>query len=209
MYYSYPNFPILPKTLIDDINDHFEKCRSLLVPIEGFKHFMVLPQSKEEIEKTHPLTGNVENSLGYPTSVAANKFPNVCLFRIIPAPRFLEIWLEENIPIRGWHASLQEFVEGDFFIPHIDLMRNIAYNYLFETGGDNVRTVFYEPKEEYKNYTIAPRTFIPYERIQEVESTVFPTNKWHQLSVDKIHSVENLDPNKRRFSLTLSIFNFM
>lgn len=207
MYYSYPNFPQIPDFLVDEIKEHFEKCRPLLVPIEDFKHFMVLPQAKEEIEKLHPLTGNVENSLGYPTSVAANAFPNVCLFRIIPAPKFVDAWLEKNIPVTGWHASLQEFVEGNFFIPHIDLLRNVAYNYLFEAGGDNVKTVFYKPREEYKSYTVAPRTFIPYERIQEVDSVSFPTNTWHRLAVDQIHSVENLDPTKRRVSLTLSMFN--
>lgn len=208
MYYSYPAFPQIPQSLVDDMTAHFEKCRPQLVPIENFKHFMVMPQAKAEIEKTHPLTGNVENSLGYPTSVAANQFPNVCLFRIIPAPTFVNTWLEKNIPVAGWHASLQEFVEGDFFIPHIDLMRDVAYNYLMDTGGEEVRTVFYKPRDEFKSYTIAPRTFIPYDRIQETDSIVFPKNKWHQLKVDEIHSVENLNPAERRFSLTLSMFNF-
>lgn len=206
--YEYTNFPKLPQSIIQELYDWFNLHRPSLVPIEGFDHFKMMPQAHGHVDNEHPLTSELENNIGIPTRKAVEFYGNeVCSFSIMPTPPSVNKWIADNIPLKGVHASIQEFTNGKFFIPHRDLLRDVAYNYILETGGDNVKTCFYKPKPEFEHLNVTARTFIPYDRIDLIESTVFEKDQWHKLDVSKIHSVENIDPTTRRFSLTLSIFN--
>lgn len=206
--YTYTNFPKLPPNIIQELYDWFDLNRPSLVPIEGFNHFKMLPKAHGHVDNEHPLTSELENNLGVPTWKAIELYGNtVCSFSIMPTPATVNRWIADNIPLTGVHASIQEFTNGKFFIPHRDLLRDVAYNYILETGGDAVETCFYKPKPEFKHLDVTARTFIPYDRIDLVDSVIFESGQWHKIDVTNIHSVENIDPTKRRFSLTLSIFN--
>jgi hypothetical protein len=206
--YTYPNFPKLPPNIIQELYDWFDLNRPSLEPIEGFNHFKMLPKAHGHVDNEHPLTSELENNLGVPTWKAVELYGNtVCSFSIMPTPAIVNRWIADNIPLIGVHASIQEFTNGKFFIPHRDLLRDVAYNYILETGGDAVETCFYKPKPEFKHLDVTARTFIPYDRIDLVDSVIFESGQWHKIDVTNIHSVENIDPTKRRFSLTLSIFN--
>jgi hypothetical protein len=206
--HEYTNFPKLPQSIIQELYDWFNLHRASLVPIEGFDQFRMMPQDHRPVDSEHPLSFEVEKDIGIPTRKAVEFYGNeICFFNVMPAPPSVNKWIEDNIPVKGVYASIQEFTNGKFWIPHRDLLRDVAYNYVLETGGDNVKTCFYKPKPEYEHLNVSARTCIPYDRIDLIESTVFEKDQWHKIDVSKIHSVENIDPTKRRFSLSLSILN--
>ena len=69
---------------------------------------------------------------------------------------------------------------------HKDINRTIAYNYLIETGGDNINTNVFD------------------EGRQLIESECITTHRWHSIQVDKFHNVTNLQENSVRIAITLS-----
>jgi hypothetical protein len=96
----------------------------------------------------------------------------------------LHNWLE-NIFLFKFCCHYQIIFPG---IPiHIDVGRNVAYNYVIELGGPEVRTVFYGSKN----------------KDDVVQSEIIQANKWHSLEVAHYHSVENIDPNILRFSISV------
>jgi hypothetical protein len=117
----------------------------------------------------------------------------------------IKTWVNQNISRDINRIHIQIMFGGDFVIPHVDEIRQKAYNYILTTGGSDVETCFYEPKDEFKHLKITAQTYFPKDRLNKTYGiTIFP-KKWHRLSVNKIHSVENLDPTQRRISLTLSL----
>jgi hypothetical protein len=83
-------------------------------------------------------------------------------------------------------------------------MRSCAYNYIIETGGD-ATTCFWKPKDEFNHLKAYAQTVFPYDRLDLVEEVKIDKGRWHRLDTRQIHSVENLDPTKKRISLSLSI----
>jgi hypothetical protein len=208
MLYEKINFPKLPQHIINDIITEFDAVRQSFVPIEEYDRFLMLPGLEKDVDQEHPLTLNLENNLGFPSGEAAELYGNtVSYFSVMTASEKVHQWLQENLPLDQVFASIHEFRGGNIFFPHVDLMRQTAYNYVIDTGGDNVETVFYEPKPEFAHLEITPRTCIPYDRIQKVNSVICQQNEWYKLDVTNIHSVENIDNTKRRLNLSLSLFS--
>lgn len=203
MHYTiHREYPDLPQELAESVLSALEEKHNLnLSKFDGSK-FNISERSAGHIDNTYSVS-DIEGSLGLPGSEAEKRYPDLSNFTFIDAPEDVNKWAKENIS-PYCHANIQEFSNGSFFFPHKDLMRVKAINYLIETGGNEVRTCFYEPKKEYSDLPIYARTFIPYERIELVESITFTKGEWHSIDVSKIHSVENIDPEKRRVSLSLS-----
>jgi|TARA_R100000030_G_scaffold77306_1_gene60184 hypothetical protein len=67
---------------------------------------------------------------------------------------------------------------------HKDRGRTTAINYIIETGGNNVQTIWYE--EDYTTPT---------------HNVILPKKKWHELQVDLYHTVANIE--ERRFAITV------
>jgi len=87
------------------------------------------------------------------------------------------------------------YVEGGSFCgPHIDDVskRRHGLQLLLKAGGDNVKTIWYEPKEEFKNLSIIDYCGIPYSKIDLKSETCFEENCWYWMKFDSIHSIENL-----------------
>jgi len=203
--HKYVNFPDLPNNLILEISSYFRDNQSKLISINGSNHFktlhskMVSPDTLEDIS----------NNIGIPIKFADELYSDYCEYSIMPAPKTVNDWIYKNIPIDNIYASIQAFTNGKFFIPHRDVLRDTAYNYIIELGGTDVKTCFYKPKQEYSHLDTKAiiRTFIPYDRIELIDHVVFEKNKWHEIKVNNIHSVENIDPTSIRLSLTLSVIN--
>ena len=73
--------------------------------------------------------------------------------------------------------------------PHRDIGRNWALNYIFDTGGDNVTTRWYDDNK------------------CAIAETVIQPNRWCLLKVDNLHAVKNLKLGRLRtfISMDLSI----
>ena len=210
LYEPLLSLPKIPDNLVQILLDDFEFNRPRLVPTkDNFEKFKMLPEYKGKVDNEHENPDTLEGQLGVFTSMAQSIYnKEICNFNMmsVTSPTVLE-WLRDNLPFDSIHAGMQEFVNGVFFPPHVDLVRYRAINYAIDLGGDNVTTDFWQPTPQFANLAITPRTSMPYERIEKIGSYKVELNKWHQLDVTKIHSVENIDPSKRRFSLTLSRFN--
>lgn len=101
---------------------------------------------------------------------------------------------------RYWY--LQVVTGGSYVAPHIDDpgARSDGYFYLIRSGGIDVRTVWYEVKDEFKDRKLTYYAGIPYNKLDIVESHKLEEDSWHWLNFSKIHSVENQQ------SLRLSIW---
>lgn len=210
LYELLPEFPTIPDYIIQIALDDFEKHRHRLVPTkDNFEKFKMLPEYKGKVDNEHENPDDLASQLGVFTHMAQGVYnKEICNFNTMSITSEVVMrWLEDNLPIQGIHAGLQEFVNGDFFPPHVDLVRYRAINFPIELGGSNVTTDFWKPKEEFAHLKITPRTAFPYERIEKIASYKIELHKWHQLDVTNIHSVENIEPGKRRMSFTLSRFN--
>ena len=71
---------------------------------------------------------------------------------------------------------------------HVDIGRSVVFNYIIDTGGDDIRTIFYSKNNE--DYTI-------------IESHNIKPFKWHRLNVATPHSVSTISPNNKRISLSV------
>lgn len=100
--------------------------------------------------------------------------------------------------------QIQVVIGGQFVAPHIDdsNVRTSGFLYLLKTGGENVRTVWYEVKPEYKNLELSEYSGIPYSRLDVAEDNCLEEDCWHWMNFNKIHSVENQE------SLRISLWGY-
>jgi hypothetical protein len=82
--------------------------------------------------------------------------------------------------------------------PHVDSYRAMAINYLIEPGGDNVQTVFYNAVRPIKTESHN----LCYPEVSQIESHVFK-QAWYAFSVNRCHSVENLQTQRIFLALRL------
>ncbi len=106
-------------------------------------------------------------------------------------------WVRQNVIDTMDSVHIQYFEDGNYFFPHIDLLRTKALNYVLQTA--NAETIFYKPKE---GYSFTNNTVIPYEHITEVQRIKIEQDRWHQLAVDEIHSIDKI--NGVRIAITVS-----
>lgn len=194
--FKYLNFPQVPQDLIDSVY----KCLNEQHDINSthtFKKFKIDAYQIDKIEETYTIDNTL---LGVAGDEAVEQYPNLSTFVFTKAPEEVRQWCCDNI-LKDCTVHIQYFTSGNFFLPHVDLIRNRAYNYLIETG--DALTCFWRAKNEYAHLQATPNTFIPYDRIELVEEINIEKNRWHQLSVDNIHSVEKIKSN--RLSLTISL----
>lgn len=120
----------------------------------------------------------------------------VGFFSIPPAlvSKIINFYKSVNHPLVRYNNYLLQFVTGGNFVaPHIDdsNARIAGYIYLLKNGGTNVKTVWYEVKDEYKHLSLVEYSGIPYSRLNIAEEHRLEEDTWHWLNFSKIHSVEN------------------
>lgn len=199
-YLEFPNYPDFPQELKQEI---FE-----LIDIQNFESFddLLISSTPEVVQMVKDLYGfeGKDSKLGYAGHMAREMFPTLVKYHFLEAPENVKNWIKQYLPIEPASINIQVMIGGTSIAPHIDEIRQHAINYLLDTGGD-VELKFYELKDATDEKWIHPQMFIPYEKLEIKEVTKVPINVWHILPTNKIHSVENIDPSRKRIALTISI----
>lgn len=197
-----PHLPKVPDHFISEILTQANEQLTTITPVFGFDHFKIDPGVQEHMEKE--FTDKIfENNIGVRGTEAIKLYPNNAKFAFLTVSKELEDWCFTNISTEAI-VNIIYIYSGEFSLPHVDPMRTTAYNYIISTGGDNVRTCYWEPKDEYKHLNITPLAYVPYDKINLIDEAVFQQDNWYQLNVSKIHSVEGIDRTKKRIILTVS-----
>jgi hypothetical protein len=213
--FKYKDFPVIPEWLKDHIYKLIETSALPEISAHGnnYKDEFVKSAEKwisadqEILDIISDVEYNKEDTLGYHFEErdVHNYNKSLAFFDFLNVDKVITEWVEQNIPDKVAAINLQVMHGGELVTPHIDEIRQYALNYIFETGGDSVETAFYKPLAEYAHLKIYPRTLIPFDRIEKIESIIIETNRWHEINVQSIHSVDRLDTNKKRISLSLSV----
>jgi hypothetical protein len=192
--FEYIDFPPVPEDLKRLILEKSETHSSKT--INGFNKFYVNERIETAVNQEYPL-----ENLGLGLSLhEAEKVPDLCEMTMFQLDELTD-WVKDNVSGEFNAVHIQSFDNGKTLFPHVDLIRIKALNYILLTGGD-AETVFYAPKKEFSHLIPLPNTYIPFDRIQRINSVVLEQERWHQLDVTKIHTVENL--KSKRLSITVS-----
>ena len=210
-YQEFPNLPLLPLDIEQKILEivknpisNWHSSDELIKYTNENKDDLNVVVSQEVIDALKNAEYNPDDSLGYYLSEASNHFSNLAEFDFLEVSKEIKDWVNSNIKVDGAHISIQVMHEGKSVTPHIDEMRSYAYNYIIDTGGE-VSTCFWRPKKEYEHFKIYPKTIFPYNRLDLIEEIKIQKNLWHRIDTRIIHSVENIDPSRKRISLSISI----
>jgi hypothetical protein len=207
MHFTYLEFPSLPQHLTKQVLDLVER------PIQNFHDSSTFiknikknghDQSEEIINSTSNSIYDPSNSLGHPLEDAEKYYHNLALFDFLEVTEEIKQWAIENIRKDILNVSIQVMRNGINVSPHIDEMRSFAYNYVISTGGRNTTTCFYKPKPEFEHLKIYRKTVFIKERLRLIQKIKIEPYCWHRIDTKTIHSVENLNPNLKRISLSLS-----
>ena len=94
-------------------------------------------------------------------------------------------WCKEHFK---WnHRSSIRTIDNSLPV-HIDMDNTVAYNFVLETGGEDVHTSWYE--------SLAPNA-------KKIEDHVFPKGKWVRILTDSPHGVTNIEQGKKRILLAV------
>ena len=97
----------------------------------------------------------------------------------------LKSWLQ---PLFEFEIYPQYQLVYDGLPIHIDKGNRIfAYNYLLDTGGDDVKTAVYD-----ENYKL-------------LQSEKLELKRWHRLNTGMLHTVYGMDPNRVRIALSIGL----
>jgi hypothetical protein len=211
MYFTYLDLPSIPLDIEGKILKIIDKPTRNFHTSEEFVQYATENRSNLNIEASEEIVNaiknveyNPDNSLGYHLSEVWNHFTNLAEFDFLEVTDEVNDWVKSNINLNIAHVSIQAMYGGKTITPHIDEMRSFAYNYIIDTGGET-STCFWAPKKEFSHLTAYAQTVFPYERLDLLEEIKIEKGRWHRLDTRTIHSVENLDPTKKRISLSLSI----
>lgn len=211
MHVTYLDFPPLPVEieeriifLADNPIKNYHSSEEFLNAASQNRSDLNISASEEIVNALKNQQYNPDDSLGYHLSEVWNHFTDLAEFDFLEVSEDVKNWVKDNISERVDHISIQSMYGGTTITPHIDEMRSFAYNYIIETGG-GASTSFWKPKKEYEHLKSYPQTVFPYDRLELIFDTRIEARRWHKLDTGVIHSVENLDPNKRRISLSLSV----
>lgn len=211
MYFTYLDLPPIPQDIeqkilhiVDNPIRNFHSSDEFLQYSADNRDNLNIGASEEIINAIKNVEYNPEDSLGYHLSEAWKHFKNLAEFDFLEVGQEIKQWVHDNIDLNVAHVSVQSMYGGTTITPHIDEMRSYAYNYVISTGGET-STCFWKPKKEFSHFKSYAQTVFPYDRLDLVEEIKIEKSRWHRLDTSQIHSVENLDCNKKRISLSLSI----
>jgi hypothetical protein len=196
MDFSYVSHPTLPPELkaliLETVEKEWDNLQS--TNIQMYAPPAVIAAINEDVDLT--------NNLGWHYSESKAHFPFICDYYQFDVPAEVALWLRDNVSSQP--ANIQVMTSGSHVPPHIDEVRKGALNYVIETGGD-VRTVFYNVKNENANENATPFTVIPYEKLDVSNDVEIQAERWHSLDTTRIHSVEGISSVKKRIAITISI----
>ena len=213
--FEYKDFPTVPEWLVTHIYQLIESSSLDEISVHGNNYQEDFVKSAEKwisadqeiLDIITEVDYNKDDTLGYHFEErdVHNYNKSLAFFDFLTVDKVITDWVEQNIPNKVAAVNLQVMHGGELVTPHIDEVRHRALNYIFETGGSSVETSFYKPLEQYSHLKVYPRTLIPFDRIERTDAIVIEPNRWHEINVQTIHSVDRLDVNKKRISLSLSV----
>lgn len=109
-------------------------------------------------------------------------------------------WIRANITDQFDEVSAQIVERGSSTGPHTDRLRKWHLFYVFETGGDNVETVWYkEPgmplwQDVFKVYD-------DYAKLEELHRCILPANTWILFNSRIIHDVQNMTGTRKTLTV--------
>jgi len=112
----------------------------------------------------------------------------------------LQQWIDKHVRNDYINIGLSYMWDGSINLPHTDFTRDITLIYLFDTGGPNVKTVFYKFKngDLYQANGCTPTNL---DDLEELESVVIDEQCWAMVESTVLHSVEG--KTRPRISLQL------
>lgn len=170
--FEYKDYPQVPRHIVESILEKIEKY-----PL-GFS---------DKINEA------VANMYGEPLKIELEGLAKMSMF----SDNELTAWVKNNVSENFNAVHVQYFSNGTYFFPHVDLLRTRALNYIIQTA--DAETVFYSLIDDTE---VRPNKMIPYESIKEEMRVLISPLSWHELQVDKIHSVENI--HGTRIAITVS-----
>lgn len=192
-YVSYPELPAELKALIlETVEKEWNNLQSTNIQMNAPASVIAAITDDADLN----------NNLGWHYSESKQHFPFICEYYQFDLPAEVALWIWNNVSTQP--ANIQVMTSGSHVPPHIDEVRKGALNYIIETGGD-VRTVFYNVKNEYADQNATPFTTIPYEKLDVSNDVDIQAERWHTLDTTRIHSVEGINPVKKRIAITISI----
>lgn len=207
-FVHYLELPPLPDYLISQVYqliDDFVPPNGITIEINGSTVILDIDPNtpNDNLNDLGIPINNIEKvktSLELPES----KHRTVATPHIIEVTDTIDQWLRENICSEMMYARILVIENGNTFTPHVDKIRKAAYNFVIESGG-TAKTARWKPKKEFASMKASPYSYVPYERIDLIEEVHINLRQWHQLDITEIHSVEELDPEKRRIVLTIFV----
>jgi hypothetical protein len=185
MYFKHmTEMPVLPEDLKKDL------VEEAIIIFEREQNNRVLHHRRFELENQNSLNYLKDEDMNF-----YNQSGGVSYLHMSPYldNRVKQFFKQTNlINIFDYYGLL--FVEGGpYCAPHIDDIsrRKNGFQLLLKSGGDNVTTVWWEPKDEFKDLPIIDYSCIPYSKIYKVDENCLEENSWYWLKFDSIHSVEN------------------
>lgn len=111
-----------------------------------------------------------------------------------------ESWVQEYFKQEPKGCGISVFDQiGPALAPHVDASRNFTIQYLLDTGGDNVYTVWYKEKNkeivrpDLRSNFDPKATIDRYDRVEEIDRIKLPLHRWACLHANILHSVENVE----------------
>lgn len=192
--FKYIDKPQLPEEIVTIIRQQVKEHQDNTV-LSDFDKMRINESIQEEIDKAY---GQATEGLGMPFETS-NRYPGLAEFIMIKANDQILEWIKENVAsnLNGLHIQV---IDGSFVFPHIDMLRNRVWNYTIDTA--DAETSFYIAKPEYAHLELKARTYVPYERVNEIQRYKIDANRWHELDVGKIHGVDKI--NGVRLALSIS-----
>lgn len=180
-FYRELDFPVIPDELIEEL------------VIAG----NIASTSNSSFGRQHYKDGILLNPAKY--SAVSNSSPA------------LMDWLIKNINYFDTIATVHwsEHPTGGTHIVHSDFTRKFAINYLWETGGDNVRTTWYQEagkpldRTTYQRGQQSDLGFVDYKDLTELDSVVCVAKHWYLIDTSTLHDAGLIVGRRKGLSIGL------
>jgi hypothetical protein len=108
----------------------------------------------------------------------------------------LEDWVKKYI-VQEWANLGYSKISPPCLGPHLDRTRFYTLQYVINTGGENVSTVFYKARNEQLKLDISKGLYFnEYDNLEPIEVFYAQANNWYLINGRQIHSVENIETSR-------------
>ena len=139
--------------------------------------------------------GNYKTSKSFHQQNNPTKICAGCFYQRQPALDYLVRKEFQNIFDEDFVVQLLRFRNfsengSSVYPPHTDVGKLLNLNYVIDTGGDNVRTIFYNKEEDGPDKLLGQVEH--YENLTPVNHFVAHAKEWHAIDVKRFHSLDNI-----------------